>query len=69
LDGTKPHLTADTVESPLPGNRHGGFGERPGETDHEQSRHGAPGRLKPIMLVPRMYHHGAAADLVLWVAF
>jgi hypothetical protein len=36
---------ADTVESPLPGDRHGGFGERPGETDQEQSRHRAPGRL------------------------
>jgi hypothetical protein len=33
------------VESPLPGDRHGGFGERPGETDREQSRHRAPGRL------------------------
>jgi transposase-like protein len=29
----------------LPGDRHGGFGERPGETDREQSRHRAPGRL------------------------
>ena len=34
-----------TVESPVPGNGHGGFGERPGETDQEQSRHRAPGRL------------------------
>jgi hypothetical protein len=33
------------VESPLPGDRDGGFGERPGETDREQSRHRAPGRL------------------------
>lgn len=33
------------MESPLPGDRHGGFGERPGETDREQSRHRAPGRL------------------------
>ena len=31
--------------SPLRGNTHGGFGERPGETDREQSRHRAPGRL------------------------
>ena len=44
----QPRLTADTVESPLPGNRHGGFGERPGETDREQSRHRAPGRLNAI---------------------
>ena len=27
------------------GDAHGGFGERPGETDREQSRHRAPGRL------------------------
>ena len=37
LDNAKPRLTAETVESPLPGDRHGGFGERPGETDREQS--------------------------------
>ena len=41
----EPRLTADTVESPLPRNRHGGFGERPGETDRWQHRHRAPGRL------------------------
>lgn len=29
----------------MPGNRHGGFGERSGETDREQSRHRAPGLL------------------------
>ncbi|WP_405859796.1 transposase [Streptomyces sp. NBC_00090] len=33
------------MESPLPSNRHGGFGERSGETDREQSRHRAPGLL------------------------
>ncbi len=27
----KPRLTADTMESPLRGNTHGGFGERPGK--------------------------------------
>jgi RNA-directed DNA polymerase len=37
--------TAETVESPLRGDAHGGFGERPGETDREQPRHRAPGRL------------------------
>jgi Reverse transcriptase (RNA-dependent DNA polymerase) len=37
--------TADAVESPLPGDQHGGFGERPGETDRKQSRHRVPGRL------------------------
>jgi hypothetical protein len=41
----QPHLRADAVKSPLPGDRHGEFGERPGETDREQSRHRAPGRL------------------------
>jgi hypothetical protein len=45
LASAQPRLTADTVESPLPGDRHGRFGERPGETDREQSRHRAPGRL------------------------
>jgi hypothetical protein len=40
---------ADAVESPLPGDRHGGFGERPGETDREQSRHRAPGRLNQTL--------------------
>jgi hypothetical protein len=45
LDHSQPRLTADTVESPLPGDRHGGFGERPGETDREQTQHRAPGRL------------------------
>ena len=41
----EPRLTADTVESPLPRDRHAGFGERPGETDRWQHRHRAPGRL------------------------
>jgi group II intron maturase len=43
--GHTTHLTADTVESPLRRKAHGGFGERPGETDREQSRHRAPGLL------------------------
>ena len=43
--GRQPRLTADAVESPLRGNTHGGFGERPGETDRWQHRHRAPGRL------------------------
>ena len=34
----------------MPGDRHGGFGERPGETDREQSRHRAPGRLNQGIL-------------------
>ena len=41
----EPRLTAATVESPLPRDWHGGFGERPGETDWWQHRHCAPGRL------------------------
>ena len=40
--------TAGTMESPLRGDTHGGFGERPGETDQQQCRHRAPGRLHPI---------------------
>jgi hypothetical protein len=31
-DTAQPRLTTEAVESPLPGDRHGGFGERPGET-------------------------------------
>jgi hypothetical protein len=38
---------AGTMESPLHGDMHGGFGERPGETDQQQCRHRAPGRLIP----------------------
>jgi hypothetical protein len=37
--------TAETMESPLRGDTHGGFGERPGETDQQQCWHRAPGRL------------------------
>jgi hypothetical protein len=33
------------VESPLRRKAHGGFGERPGETDRQQCPHRAPGRL------------------------
>jgi hypothetical protein len=36
---------AETVESPVLGNGHAGFGERSGETGQEQSRYRAPGRL------------------------
>ena len=45
LDGGAPHLTDDTVESPFRGNTHGGFSERPAETERWQHRHRAPGRL------------------------
>src|SRR5215470_4167201 len=43
--GGRDRLTAETVESPLRREVHGGFGERPGETDLEQSWHRAPGLL------------------------
>ena len=33
------------MESPLRREAHGGFGERPGETDRQQCQHRAPGRL------------------------
>ena len=43
--GPRDRLTAGTVESPLRREAHGGFGDRPGETGREQSRHRAPGLL------------------------
>ena len=36
-----PCLTAETVESPVRGDAHAGFGERPAETDRWQHRHRA----------------------------
>ena len=45
-------LTTDPVESPLRGDTHGGFGERPGETDREKPRHRAPGRLNSRSMPP-----------------
>src|SRR5436190_18898527 len=44
-DILQARLTAGPVESPVPGDGHAGFGERPGETGREQSRHRAPGLL------------------------
>jgi hypothetical protein len=49
----EPRLTAATVESPLPGNWHGGFGERSGETGRWQHRNRAPGRLNSRTLNSR----------------
>ena len=52
--------TAETMESPLRGDTHGGFGERPGETDQQQCRHRAPGRLIGATLLPgldSMWHY------------
>jgi hypothetical protein len=46
-----------TVESPLRREAHGGFGERPGETDRQQCQHRAPGRLS----LTAFADHGAAA--------
>jgi len=41
-------MTAVSVESPLRREAHGGFGERHGETDREQSRHRAPDLLSSV---------------------
>ena len=46
-----------TVESPLRREAHGGFGERPGETDRQQCQHRAPGRLS----LTAFADHGAGA--------
>ena len=46
-----------TVESPLRREAHGGFGERPGETDRQQCQHRAPGRLS----LAAFADHGAGA--------
>jgi hypothetical protein len=57
-------LTAETVESPLRRDPHGGFGERPGETDREQPRHRAPGRLnspRPGSMWPALPEIGPSA--------
>jgi hypothetical protein len=42
---------AETVESPVLGNGHAGFGERPAETGPEQSGNRAPGRLNPGKII------------------
>src|SRR6266852_7678694 len=47
----EPRLMAAAVESPLPGDWHGGFGERSGETGRWQHRNRAPGRLSGCRLV------------------
>ncbi len=49
------------MESPLRREAHGGFGERPGETDREQSRHRAPGRLNHVEQSFRMSKTDLAA--------
>jgi hypothetical protein len=36
------------VESPVRGDTHAGFGERPAETDRRQRRHRAAGRLNQL---------------------
>jgi hypothetical protein len=61
LATAEPRLMADTVESPLHGNRPGGFGERPGETDREQSRQRAPGRLTTRRVTTRTSQGPGAA--------
>jgi hypothetical protein len=52
----RTRLTTDTVESPLPRDRYGGFGERPGETDQWQHRNRVPGRLSSR--IGGSYEHG-----------
>jgi hypothetical protein len=61
------------VESPLRRKAHGGFGERPGETDRQQCPHRAPGRLsltvfadhgpegsgEPLAIMPRPGNAGS----------
>ena len=53
------------MESPLRGDTHGGFGERPGETDQQQCRHRAPGRLIRAALVGSVPGVGLALGGVL----
>jgi cytochrome d ubiquinol oxidase subunit I len=60
LGPTQPRLTTGPVESPLRRDPHGGFGERPGETDRGQPRHRAPGRLDRSR--PRPAETSAASD-------
>ncbi|MDE1674788.1 hypothetical protein, partial [Nocardia gipuzkoensis] len=58
---------------------HAGFGERPGETERQQCRHRAPGRLNHLIAhralprpvgsserVTRYRHFSAACSVVLW---
>jgi hypothetical protein len=53
---------ADAVESPVLRNGHAGFGERSEETDREQSRHRASGRLYGLIssdrFLVRFLHEG-----------
>ena len=43
---------AGTVESPLPRDWYGGFGERSGETGRWQHRNRAPDRLNSVQSAP-----------------
>jgi hypothetical protein len=42
----------------VPGNRHAGFGKRPGETHRWQHRQGAPGRLRLTMATIELWRAG-----------
>lgn len=55
-------MTAGTVASPLRREAHGGFGERLGETDREQSRHRAPGLLTDTIGSVGLYEHLGLVD-------
>ena len=57
MDGPANSVTAETVESPLRREAHGGFGERSGETGREQSRHRAPGLLSEGGSMPLTSDH------------
>jgi hypothetical protein len=51
LPANEPRLTELTVESPVRGDTHAGFGERLEETDRQQCRHRASGRLNHRIVV------------------
>src|ERR1700758_177118 len=69
LDPGQLGLKAVTVESPLRGNTHGGFGEWPGkQTDRRQHRHRAQGRLihrrrHALRSATRRFRPGACAGM------
>lgn len=54
----------------MPGDGHVRFGERPGETDRQQCRHRAPGRLNHLIrngllrryLPTQLHEHAAAVE-------
>ena len=57
------------MESPLPRDWYGGFGERSGETDREQSRNRAPGRLNHMDFIYALGGVKKVQDDTIRVAF